>query len=103
MGAQYVIDAIRNYPRVSSIEKIDKFRLKIVIDGKSRLIYTPSNDDYEVTVDVVDKAHELGADLIVCDIWIKLTGAGMEHAKSKNIGLYKSGIFFARLRSDDQV
>lgn len=67
-------------------------------DGGSVKIYCPSSDEYRITADVVEKASELGANMITYGSWCDVTVEGKMHAKAKGISVVRYGGLFAFLR-----
>lgn len=74
--------------------------LSVTFAGRTERVYCPDSDEYRITADVVAKAKELGATIIVYSTkWCGITAEGKLHAK--NIGIYAMpyNAFFAYLRS----
>ena len=105
MGARSVSEIIENLPTVSNLTY--EYDSKIVFDYKPNglpftkkiIVYMPTRDDYEVTIDVVDKALRNGANLIVYDNWIKSTISGNSFGERKDIKVYSFGNFLRKIQN----
>lgn len=105
MGARRVSELIDKLPTVSNLTY--KYDSKIQFDYKPNgstfpmriNIYMPTRVDYEVTIDVVDKAIQNGANLIVFDNWIKSTIAAITYGERKNIKVYSFGNFLSKVQN----
>lgn len=105
MGARRVSELIDNLPTVSNLtyEYDSKIQFDYKPNGSSfpkRInVYMPTRADYEVTMDVVDKALQNGANLIVYDNWIKSTISGNSFGERKNIKVYSFGNFLKKVQN----
>lgn len=67
-------------------------------DGDLR-VYSPDSDEYRVNADVVEKARDLGADIIAyAESWCGVTIEGGEHGKNVGIEIMPFADFFGMLR-----
>ena len=109
MGARNVAEIIRGTRYVSNVKWEYDSKLEFDYERpsdflpKTYKVYMPSRDDYEVSIDVVDKAVEYGADLIVYDNWIKATISGKSHAEKKGIRVYSYGYFLRKIKNGESL
>ena len=105
MGSRNVAEIIRSLPSITDLtyEYDSKLQFNYASNGVSfpkRInIYMPTRADYEITMDVVDKAIENGANFIVYDNWIKSTIAGNTYGERNNIKIYTFGIFLRKVQN----
>lgn len=63
-------------------------------------VYMPEIEEYIVDQDVVRKAKDLGANMVVCDNWCAdVTYAARKYAESVGLKIYKAGQFLAIIDS----
>lgn len=109
MGARTVAEQISILPHVSNVtyeyDSILQFDYKAALSlgAKTYKVYMPSRDDYEISIEVVDRAIESGASLIVYDNWIFPTISGRGHATEKGIKVYTFGNFLRLVRRCDEI
>ncbi len=93
MGATFLAEALKKNRKVTKVNVTGKLLLEMKSRGKEYSIYMPSNQEYEVTADVVERAKKAGANLIICDNWIRITYEGKEYGKQNGMGVYMVGQF----------
>lgn len=108
MGTRSIIDIIKDYPNVRTAyaESDSKFSFIYTRIGelpKSHTIYMPTRDEYEVSIEVVERAFEEGANIIVYDTWIKPTISGKFRADGKSINIYSYGAFLHRIKKSQSL
>lgn len=109
MGARYVASLIENLPHVSNVkweyDSILQFDYRDILkrSTKTYKVYMPTRADYEVSIEVVDRAVAAEADLIVYDNWIFTTISGEQHALKKGIKVYKFGSFLNKVQRYDAL
>ncbi|MGH6613666.1 hypothetical protein [Sphingomonas sp.] len=67
--------------------------------GRDERVYCPDSDEYRVTADVVDKAVDLGANIIAYGSWCDATVEGKLRAKAKGVSVVRYAGLFAFLRN----
>lgn len=73
--------------------------LAIQTDHGVLRVYSPDPSEYRVNADVVEKAHDLGADVIAyAELWCGVTLEGSEHGQSLGIQILPFASFFRMLR-----
>ncbi|MFP5042925.1 hypothetical protein [Parasediminibacterium sp. JCM 36343] len=66
---------------------------------KSYKVYVPTREDYEVSVEVIDRALSQGYNLIVYDSWIFATHSGKDYAGVQRIPIFSVPAFIKTLKS----
>lgn len=73
--------------------------LTIHTNGGDLRVYSPDSDEYRVNADVVEKAHDLGADIIAyAESWCGVTIEGGEYGKNVEIEIMPFADFFRMLQ-----
>ncbi len=108
MGARGLIDIIKNYPYVSNVYAESDSRFSFIYQRigelpKSYTVYMPTRDDYEVSIEVVERAFRNGANVIVYDTWIKPTISGSSRAEVKSIKVFSFGAFLHRIKKSQSL
>lgn len=72
--------------------------LTIQTDRGLLRVYSPESSEYRVNADVVEKARDLGADIIAyADLWCGVTVEGKEHGRRRGIDIMPFADFFRML------
>jgi len=109
MGVQWLAEQLGGKDCVENFSFPGGNLLDIVIRGslgvgvKNHKIYMPTNEEYIVDQDIVEKARSLGADIIVCDNWCAPTNAAFEYGRKIGVRVYKSGSFLRKLERGEKV
>lgn len=109
MGARSIASRIEGFRCVSNVKWEYDSKLQFDYERpmeyppKTILVYLPSRDDYEITIEVVDRAIEFGANVIVYDIWIKPTISGNSHAVKNGINVYSFGAFLKKVMKGEKL
>lgn len=109
MGAKSVASVISSSPFVSNVNW--EYDSKLQFDYETKLdfaartfkVYMPSRDDYEISIEVVERAIEFGAKLIVYDNWIRPTISGKSHAQKNGITVYSYGFFLNKIKKGEAL
>ncbi len=78
-------------------EKILSLLVSTNKGDKEYVIYRAFQSEYVLTVENIDEAIELGANLIVYDEWGEVTGPARDKALGSKIAIYKFGFFMHEL------
>lgn len=108
MGAKFIASTINDTKGISNkiIDRSDtqfSFDMKIMNDVKHYNVYVPTRGDYEVSVEVVDRAKKMNCNLIVYDSWIFSTASGVDHARLKGIPVMTVGQFIKKVKSSENL
>lgn len=108
MGARSIADIIREYPTVRDLNvesnTMLRFQYRTLGDlPKYLAVYMPTREEYEITIEVIERAVRKGANLIVYDAWIKPTISGEQHANGKKINIYSYGAFINRVKKSQKL
>lgn len=109
MGAKSVAELIKPLPNISNLTYVYDSELKFEYLSnaspfpKRYNVYMPTRDDYEVTIDIVDKAIQSGANLIVYDLWIKSTYSAKTYGEKKGITIYTFGNFLRKIKNGEPL
>lgn len=108
MGSRSIVNILRDYPTISNInvESDCKFSFQYNRFGelpKIYSVYMPTREDYEVSIEVVERAADEGANIIVYDTWIKPTISGQYRANGRNIHIYSYGAFINRTKKSESL
>jgi len=75
---------------------LDENRFEMVIDDTKTIVYCPTNDEYEVTSALVQKASNLGVAILAYPTaWCKATTSAFSHGKKLNVEVMPFGKFLA--------
>lgn len=104
MGAYFILENILQLPGIKIFEPRSNILFSfeyVQADGikNNYTVYVPTRDDYEISMEVVNRAFEMGASIIVYDTWIKPTGSGNAYAASKNIKIFTWKDFVDKVRN----
>lgn len=70
---------------------------------KSYKAYAPTRTDYEVSLEVVDRAINKGYNLIVYDFWIFATYSGKSYAGVQRIPIFSVSDFIKTIKSRQKL
>ncbi|WP_293387587.1 hypothetical protein [Nevskia sp.] len=65
-------------------------------NGRSYRIYTPTPDEYIVSIDIVDKVRGLGGNVISYASWSEVSSEARKHANGSGVEILPHGALFAR-------
>lgn len=108
MGARFVSENIMFCKGVKSMQVSSDviFSFEYSLDGNSYekyTVYMPTRDDYEVSIEVVDRAINKGANMVVYDSWINPTGSGGTYATAKDVKVYPWDEFVKKVRKREPL
>jgi hypothetical protein len=66
-------------------------------------VYVPTRDDYEVSIEVIDRALSQGYNLIVYDSWIFATHSGKDYAGVQRIPIFSVPAFIKAIKSRENL
>jgi len=72
-------------------------------DFKTYRVYVPTRDDYEVSLEVIDRALNAGYNLIVYDNWIFPTYSGKHHAGIHQIQICSVPEFIKAIKNSQKL
>lgn len=72
-------------------------------ESKLYKVYVPTREDYEVSVEVVDRALSQGYNLIVYDSWIFATHSGKDYAGVQLIPIFSVPAFIKAIKSRQKL
>jgi len=109
MGATFLSGTIQGAKGVQNL-KIDRydteFSFKYEAENdelKTFKVYAPTRDDYEVSVEVVDRALQLNCNLIVYDFWIFSTYSGKSYASNNGVPVYSGAEFIRKIKQREKI
>jgi hypothetical protein len=107
MGARFIASTIDDTRGISkkTVSSDTKFSFDMETLGNTRnyTVYVPTRKDYEVSVEVVDRARQMNCNVIVYDSWIFSTSSGYEYAKSKEIPVLTVKQFIKKVKSGERL
>lgn len=106
MPAKFIKDVLVDKPAIAEVEIISEFMLSFSLKSSSKkyIIYTPASDEYLVSSDVVTKAIEKGANLVVCEPWCQITGEGYTTAENgRKISVYPLKTFIRKIMNNEEL
>jgi hypothetical protein len=109
MGARFIAGTVRESNGLTNAKtnKEDtEFSFEFQSEGNTKKpykLYAPTRDEYEVSIQIIDKAISLGCNVIVYDSWIFPTESGQSYADGKNIPIYTVGAFIKKIKSREPL
>lgn len=106
MPAKFIKEVLIDKPAIGEVKIISEFMLSFSLKSSSKeyIIYTPTSDEYLVSSDVVTKAIEKGANLVVCEPWCQVTGEGYKTAENgRKISVYPLKIFIRKIINNEEL
>lgn len=70
---------------------------------KNYKAYVPTRDDYEISIEVIDRALSQGYNLIVYDSWIFATHSGRDYAGVERIPIFSVPEFIKAIKSRQKL
>lgn len=94
----WLIEQLQKNDNVQDVSEVG-IAVRFSTARSAYVVYTPSSDEYRVTADVVDKAHEAGATMVAySSFWCGDTEEGQARAKELGVTVMPYGAFFGMLR-----
>lgn len=106
MPAEFLKGVLIGKPSVSEVEMISEYMLTFSLKSSSKkyIVYMPTNSEYLVSSDVVTKAVEKGANLMVCEPWCQITGEGYITAENgRYISVYPLKAFLNKIINNEEL
>jgi predicted peroxiredoxin len=106
MPAKYLKNILIEKPVISEVKILSEFMLSFSLKSSSKnyIVYTPTSSEYLVSSDVVTKAIEKGANLVICEPWCQITGEGYKTAENGHkISVYPLGTFIRKIMSNEEL
>jgi predicted peroxiredoxin len=106
MPAKYIKEVLADKQNISEVEIISEFMLSFSLKSSSKkyTIYTPMSSEYLVSSDVVTKAIEKGANLVICEPWCQITGEGYKTAENgQKISVYPLKTFIKKIMKNEEL
>ncbi len=107
MGAFYLRDNIQGIPSVEGINVQNNTEITFSYSQNGTSIdakcYCPTRDDYEVSIEVVDRAIQNGYNVIAYDSWIFPTIASTNYALTQGIKVYSATDLIRKLRKGEEI
>jgi hypothetical protein len=105
MGARFIANTVlysKGLKNIKTNEQDTEISFEFEAEsGKSKTFtaYIPTRDDYEISVEVVDRAINLNCNLIIYDIWIFPTASGSDYANINGIPVYDVREFIKKIKN----
>lgn len=93
MGLKWLSEQLEGKRGVTDVKFPGNATLSLVAHGKRIIIYSPSRDEYILSVEAVQRAKSKGATHIVYDVWVQVTGAAEDAAKASKVKIMSVGAF----------
>lgn len=77
-----------------TIEIVDDCMAKINTNKGSKVVWFPSSEDYSIDCEIVDRAKNLGANIIAYPSWCQSTKEAESYAISHHLEIVKIGVIF---------
>lgn len=106
MPAKFIKSILIEKSTVSEVEIMSEFMLTFSLKSSSKkyIVYTPTSSEYLVSSDVITKAIEKGANLVVCEPWCQITGEGYKTAENGHkISVYPLKTFIRKIMSNEEL
>lgn len=104
MGATFMAGTIKGSSGIRNLKIVDdtEFTFEYQADNsiyKQYRVYAPTRADYEVSIEVIDRAIQNGFNLIVHDHWIFATHSGKDYAGVERIPIFSVPDFIKAIKS----
>lgn len=104
MGARFIARTVQSSSGLINCRAINdtEFSFEYQAAGqvfKSYKVYVPTREDYEVSIEVIDRALSQGYNLIVYDSWIFATASGRDYAGTQRIPILSVPAFIKTIKS----
>ena len=105
MPAKYIKDILITKNGINNLNIISQYMLSFRYEPESKeyTAYTPESSEYLVSSDVVTKAINLGANLIICEPWCTVTGEGYKTGANDSVSVYPLKAFLAKIYNGEHL
>jgi hypothetical protein len=107
MGAKFIVGTIQGSKGLKNCIAKNETEFSFEYQSadsefKSYNAYVPTRDDYEVSVEVIDRALNQGYNLIVYDSWIFATHSGKDYAEAQRLPIFSVTAFIKAIKSRER-
>lgn len=104
MGARFIAKTIKGSNGISNLVIQNDTEFSFDFESSDNQIkhykaYSPTRDDYEVSIAVIDNALNNGFNLIVYDHWIFATHSGKDYAGIQRIPIFSVPEFIKAIKT----
>lgn len=104
MPAKFLKQQLDFKPGVTNVVIINEFMLKFSLKSREYVVYMPMSSEYLVGSDVIAKAIDKGADLVVCEPWCQVTGEAYTSATNNGeVKVYPIGNFLSKITKSEDI
>lgn len=102
MGASFISQRI-SLKYVEDLKVLNDREFSFIYKSKVYNVYCPTHDDYEISIELIDRVIRKSYNIVVYDSWIIATTSGLSYAEENRIPVYCFDVFLRKVRNNEPL